>query len=49
MDKIEQICDLIEDFICEKGSVSEENIEALTYRIFDELDICEKCGAKLRR
>ena len=54
MDKVEEICDVIEDFIMEKGELSFEgevkyqNIEALAYRILDELNICEKCGAKLK-
>jgi hypothetical protein len=48
MDKFEEICDIIEDFISEKGEIVDENVEALAYRICDELNICEKCGAKLR-
>ena len=54
MDKVDEICDTIDDFIQEKGyeemygEMSEEDIEALAYRILDELNICEKCGAKLR-
>lgn len=48
MDKVEEICDVIEDFVSEKGEIKEENVEALAYRICEELNICKKCGAKLK-
>lgn len=48
MDKVEEICDVIESFISEKGEISDENVEALAYRICEELNICEYCGAKLK-
>lgn len=47
MDKVEEICDVIEDFIMEWGEITKYDVEALAYRICEELNICEKCGAKL--
>lgn len=49
MDKVEEIYDIIEEFILSsKNMYSERRLEKVSLKICEALNICEYCGAKLK-